>query len=122
MDSKTLLSKLEAYYSIKYPDLQIATMLKYLEKKEEKEHFGSRCREHLFAVLLKNYSGKFKTLPDIAVFEEYTDKALDELEAEQLRKRPKVLAIENNEPMADPGEVDEFFLGLREMLEKKACN
>ncbi len=69
MKTKEFMFKVQSYYGLKYRDGEhIELVYKYLDSKHENY---LTC---LYSATVKNFSGQYKTLPDIAIFEGLKDK------------------------------------------------
>lgn len=69
MNAIEFVKKIQAYYG-EYPKGQMAEIANYLRGKRE------TLLSELYKQCIKNFSSKWKTAPDVAVFEEYLPEAL----------------------------------------------
>ena len=110
LKTKEFMFKVQSYYGLKYRDGEhIELVYKYLDSKHENY---LTC---LYSATVKNFSGQYKTLPDIAIFEKLTDKTYEIIE-EQKRKsqitdlsRP---AITDGDEVDYSEEMKELFDGM----------
>ncbi len=112
MKTVDFITKIQGYYDRKYTTgIQIDLITKYLDSKHE------NYLSCLFNATVKNFSGQYKTLPDIAIFEKLITATYDIIE-EQNRKRQiqdlKTLAITDGEEVDYSEEMKELFDGMDE--------
>ena len=98
MTTQEFTLKIQNYYGIKYrKGTQIELIYQYLNSKHENY---LKC---LFSAVVKGFSGQYKTLPDIAIFEGLTDKTYDIIEEQ---KRKQQIANLQRPAITDGDEVD----------------
>jgi len=99
MTMKDFLKNVQDYYGQKYPEGQKPFIAKYLGQ------FNERALDHLFAKTLTTISSKYKTLPDIATWEELRADIKKLMESEQLEADLRRPAIEDKSEFASPEQI-----------------
>ena len=105
--------KIENYYGIKYRQgEQIDLITMYLEIKSE------NYLTYLFSAVIKNFSGQYKTLPDIAIFETLITEIYEMMKSQ---KRKRQIADLKRPALTDGEEVDysEEMKGLFANMDKR---
>lgn len=98
MTTKDFIFKVQEYYGLKYrKGTHIDLIFQYLNSKHENY---LTC---LYAATVKNFSGQYKTLPDIAIFEGLTSETYDIIEEQ---KRKSQIADLKRPAITDGDEVD----------------
>ena len=82
MTSKQFVNELQEYYGMTYSKGQLMRMIDWFNKNAD-------ILDELLEAVIYGFSGQFKTLPDIAVFEDH----LDEAYLIKKSKKPKQYAI-----------------------------
>ncbi len=117
MTAKEFIINIQEYYGLKYRKGKQANMVfTYLSKKSD------RFLDFLFETTVSGFSGQYRTLPDIAIFEElkndaYEDMQAHELEVQQDLKR-KAIASET-EAIVPPEEARKFLEDLFKRLKSR---
>jgi len=112
MKTEKFMDGLEAYYEQKYSPRKAGVLVAYLDK------WSDTYRAQLFAEVLRTFSGQYKTMPDIANFEQCRPEALEKMEAHELRiKGREVLQIGERE--VSQADIDDVFSGFYEMMKEK---
>jgi len=110
MTTKHFIFKIQDYYGIKYREgTQINMIFQYLNSK--KENYLT-C---LYSATVKNFSGQYKTLPDIAIFEKLTKETcyiIDELKKRKQIQDLKTPAITDGDEVDYTDEMKELFDGM----------
>jgi hypothetical protein len=112
VNTNLFLTKIEAYYEQQYSPQKRSIIGAYLETKTD------GYKGHLFVEVVRVFSGQYKTLPDIAVFEKCEDEALRDLEREHSRLAGQA-PLQIEEDLAKPEDVEKFFEELAETLAEK---
>ena len=112
MKTIDFITKIQGYYDKKYVQgIQLDLITKYLDSKHE-NYLG--C---LFNATVKRFSGQYKTLPDIAIFEELitmTYGIIDEQKRKQQIQDLKTPAITDGDEVDYTEEMKELFDGMDE--------
>lgn len=106
MTRKEFVKRIQAYYG-GYPEGQRDVISAYLNSLPE------YILDELLAEVIKNYDSKYKTVPDVAVFEKHKGAAFA-IRSKRLRdQRTNQLLIESdNHRVVKPEETEEFFDGV----------
>lgn len=117
MKTKEFIIKIQNYYGQKYREGEhIELVYKYLNNKNENY---LKC---LFVATVKNFSGQFKTLPDIAVFEKLKNETYEIID-EQRRKNQiqnlKTKAITDGDEIDRSDEIADLLFNLKESIHVK---
>ena len=116
MTTKQFIQKVQNYYGVKYREGEhIDMVFKYLNSKTENY---LTC---LYPATLKGFSGQFKTLPDIKIFEdliEETYKIMDEVERKQQIQDLQTPAITDGEEVDYTDEMKDLFDGMDKRFKK----
>jgi len=103
MTVKIFIETMQNYYSMNYGEMPGKVIANYLATWREDE------LDQLAGMTIKTFSGRFKTLPDVAVFEELRGQVRDTLKYKPVAE---VLQLTDQSEMATPEEV----AALRVML------
>ena len=106
------LKTIQEYYGMKYNHgVQIEMIYKYLEKK------SSEFLICLLSTTIQNFSGQYKTLPDIAIFNQFKAQVfelMDKREMERQQDLNRQAIPENTEEEEDRREdIVKMFEGLK---------
>lgn len=111
---KDFISKIQDYYGQEYRiGTQIDLMIAYLNQKSEKY---LTC---LFAAVVKEFSGQYKTLPDIAVLEKVVKSTYEIMDNMQRKQNLKTPAITDGEEVDYSEEMKALFAGMDKKLKAK---
>jgi hypothetical protein len=110
---KDFLDGIQKYYGMTYQDGQKPYIAQYLET------FNERALSHLFAKTLTSYSGRYKALPDIAVWEGLRQDIKKLMETEQLEADHSRLAIEDKSEYASPEQVEALVDHFKKTIFRK---
>ena len=112
MKTVDFITKIQGYYDKKYvKGIQLDLITKYLDSKHE-NYVG--C---LFNATVKRFSGQYKTLPDIAIFEELITMTYGIIHDQERKKRIQDLktpSITDDEEVDYSEEMKELFAGMDE--------
>ncbi len=116
MKTKEFLFKVQNYYGLKYREGEHITLVyQYLNSKHENY---LTC---LYSATVKTFSGQYKTLPDIAIFEKLTEETYSIID-EQKRKAQiqdlKTPAITDGEEVDYSDEMIDLFDGRDKRFKK----
>lgn len=117
MTAKEFIADIHEYYGTQYRKGKQRNMIyTYLSKK------SSKYLDSLFEVTVKRFSGQYKTLPDIAIFEELTDEVYEDIQARRLEIQQdlsrKAIAADT-EPVVSPEEARKFLDDLFKRLKSR---
>lgn len=107
------LTKIQGYYNLKYTKgTQLNMIATYISGKSE---YYLDC---LFIAVTRSFSGQYKTLPDIAIFEKLTDVTYEIIEEQ---KRKAQIADLSRPQLTDGDEVDysEEMKGMFAKMDKR---
>jgi len=114
LNSKEFISKIQDYYGLEYrTGAQIDLIIAYLNQRSEEYLI---C---LFAAVVKDFSGQYKTLPDIAVFEKVASSAYDIMDNIQHKQNLRTPAITDGEEVDYSEEIKALFAGLDKKFKAK---
>lgn len=114
MTAKEFISKIQDYYGLEYrKGAQIDLIIAYLNQRSAKYLI---C---LFAAVVKEFSGQYKILPDIAVFEKVSSSAYDIMENMQHKQNLKTPAITDGEEVDYSEEIKALFVGMDKRFKAK---
>ena len=110
MKTEEFLTKIQGYYNLKYvKGIQLNMIATYISGKSE------YYLDRLFIAVTTTFTGEYKMLPNIAVFEKLTDETYSIIE-EQNRKSQiqdlDILAITDGEEVDYSEEMKELFDGM----------
>ena len=112
---KDFISKIQSYYGQEYRlGTQIDLIIAYLNKKSEKY---LTC---LFAAVIKEFSGQYKTLPDIAVFEKVVNSTYEIMDNMQRKQDLSTTAITDGEEVDYSEEIKALFAGMDKKFKAKS--
>lgn len=106
MTPREFLDAIQGYYGLRYTDGQKPFIAKWVASRSEA---FLRC---LFDEITREVSGQFRTLPDIAIFEQCTQRALDVLRYNQ----PQLKAPEPIQTPEEAAEQERILDELRKMI------
>jgi hypothetical protein len=105
--AKDFFTALQGYYGMQYPAGQTAHMARWVADKSE-AFLGA-----LFDAVIYNFSSRFKTLPDIAVFEELRGDAMARLRGDShALSAPDLPAMSDAEHQVMLGELEKIYARL----------
>ena len=107
MTIQEFVKAVQNYYNHVYAEGQRPYVAQYLRGK------SPEYLDALFSVLLLRYSGQYKTVPDIAVFESLKEEARGALQSRQ-----KALPAPEQAELSQ-GEIDEIFAEVRKAVGKE---
>ena len=114
MNSKDFISKIQDYYGLEYrKGAQIDLIIAYLNQRSGKYLI---C---LFAAVVKEFSGQYKTLPDIAVFEKVAGPAYEIMDNIQHKQNLKTPAITDGKEVDYSEEIKALFAGMDKKFKAK---
>jgi hypothetical protein len=115
MTVKQFVIKIQAYYGLTYPEGQRDDLLEYLTKRSE------RWLDALYKAVIRNVSSQYKSLPDIAVFEqkEVREMATDFLDMAAL-EAPSDAPLAIEERYATSEEVENFLSDFMMKMRERA--
>jgi hypothetical protein len=105
MTQDEFIASIQDYYGQKYPAGQLPFIKKYLATRNE------TALTMLFGEILKSFSGQYKTLPDVAIFESVRGDVLDDLKEAKGKQDLARLTI-GEEETATPEQLAELFKSL----------
>lgn len=105
MTMAEFVQSVQAYYDVKYPAGQRADILAYLRGKSDD------YLDALYATCKLRYSAKWKTAPDIAIFEELKEEARG-----HLRVTRKALPEPETMPELSQDEIDAIFAEIKKAV------
>jgi hypothetical protein len=107
MNTKTFVEAMQRYYGMAYQPGTGEVVTRYLDAT-----FRENELEHLAAMTIKTYSGRYKTLPDVAVFEELRPAVMD---ATKYQPASSCLRLEG---LADPDARENLAHALEDWMGK----
>ena len=110
MKTKEFLTKVQNYYGLNYRKGEhIELVYKYLDSKSD---IYLTC---LYSATVKSFSGQYKTLPDIAIFEKMTEatyQIIDEVKRKAQIQDLKTPAITDGDEVDYTDEMKDLFSGM----------
>ncbi len=116
MTAEKFMDDIQEYYGVDYrPGLHRDKIFTYLEGKSE------RYLDFLFDIVILNFSGQYRTLPDVAIYEKLSRDVYDEIDKYNLKLKQdlsrKALPEETGE-IIPPEEARKKLAAITKMLRK----